>query len=385
MEFNPTLDQKNALVDLVSWWKNPINTYFCLGGYAGTGKTSLIAVFRKIIHKLDSSKHIAFCAFTGKASQVLDNSLKIHEAKFEKDSVGTIHSLIYAPIVDNANSIIGWKIKSAIKADLIIVDEASMVDRQIWEDLLRFGIPILAVGDHGQLPPINPGFNLMSRLDAKLELIHRQAADNPIIHLSMLARETGVIPLGHFGDGVRKIDRTDYSSATEVEELMQRRADKLLVLTGYNQTRIKLNQQMRQFLGFESKEPVTGDKVICLKNNWEKGIYNGMLGKIRKIKSNYEVEIEMENQLAYEGLVLADQFGSASSMAAKIRKKDGVDLFDYGYALTVHKAQGSQAKSVLLFEERNKYMCDEDWRRWLYTGVTRAEEELMIVGLGLDK
>ena len=56
------------------------------------------------------------------------------------------------------------------------------------------------------------------------------------------------------------------------------------------------------------------------------------------------------------------------------------DLFDFGYALTVHKAQGSQAKRVILFEERFKQMSNLDWRRWLYTAVTRAEEELIILG-----
>jgi len=54
------------------------------------------------------------------------------------------------------------------------------------------------------------------------------------------------------------------------------------------------------------------------------------------------------------------------------------DLFDFGYALTVHKAQGSQAKRVILFEERFPKMTDDEWKRWLYTAVTRAEEELYI-------
>jgi ATP-dependent exoDNAse (exonuclease V) alpha subunit len=56
------------------------------------------------------------------------------------------------------------------------------------------------------------------------------------------------------------------------------------------------------------------------------------------------------------------------------------DLFDFGYALTVHKAQGSSADTVLLFEERNQHMSDDDWRRWLYTAVTRAERQLYIIG-----
>jgi exodeoxyribonuclease-5 len=63
-----------------------------------------------------------------------------------------------------------------------------------------------------------------------------------------------------------------------------------------------------------------------------------------------------------------------------IPPKAEIDLFDFGYALTVHKAQGSQAQKVVLFEERFSKMDDETWCRWLYTGVTRAGEELYIIG-----
>jgi exodeoxyribonuclease-5 len=92
-------------------------------------------------------------------------------------------------------------------------------------------------------------------------------------------------------------------------------------------------------------------------------------------------EIDMENGLVpYSGKILAKQFANPVSFSSETNRKSGFDLFDFGYALTVHKAQGSQAKRVLLFEERNKHMTDDDWKRWLYTGITRAEEELTIVG-----
>ena len=84
----------------------------------------------------------------------------------------------------------------------------------------------------------------------------------------------------------------------------------------------------------------------------------------------------------YTGLISKDQFNSETTLnnINKSYKTQGLDLFDFGYALTVHKSQGSQAKKVILFEERNKHQSDDDFRRWLYTAVTRAEEKLIIFG-----
>ncbi len=390
MQFDPTPDQRQALQSIVSWWQHPEHPYLTLGGYAGTGKTSLMSVLRQIFFKLNPKLTIAFCAYTGKATRVLETTLKAHQARRPKDSVSTIHSLIYAPVVNKQGNIISWNRKSALKADLIIVDEASMIDRDIWEDLMSFGLPILAVGDHGQLPPIKPGFSLMAKPDIKLETIHRQAAGNPIIKLSLIARETGQIPIGIHGSGIKKLNRYDSETGSEIEQIMQSNRKDLLILTGYNLSRVKLNQQMRLYYGFESEEPQSGDRVICLRNDWEKGIYNGMTGIIKRIKATeddfeaektYEADIDMDDgSAAYSGNLLAKQFNNPTSFAAETKRKDNIDLFDFGYALTVHKAQGSQAPKVLLFEERNKHMTDEMWRRWLYTGITRAEEELVIIG-----
>jgi superfamily I DNA/RNA helicase len=84
----------------------------------------------------------------------------------------------------------------------------------------------------------------------------------------------------------------------------------------------------------------------------------------------------------YEGDIAIKQFTSETPLNFKNDRKAtlGFDLFDFGYALTVHKAQGSQARKVILFEERFPKMTDDDWRRWLYTGITRAEEELVLFG-----
>ena len=165
--------------------------------------------------------------------------------------------------------------------------------------------------------------------------------------------------------------------------------DNYMILCGYNSTRVKINSTVRASLGFESPTPTIGDRVICLRNNWEKEIFNGMLGTIKEIKKldgiKYETEIAMESfeeGAMYKGCISTEQFFSSrtlNNINGIIRTKD-VDLFDFGYALTVHKSQGGQAKKVVLFEERFKRHDNDTWKRWLYTGVTRAEEELLIVG-----
>lgn len=383
-----SIEQKQVIGAVLGWLKEGREPYITVGGFAGTGKTTLVGILRKLIYKADQKAKVALCAYTGKASRVLEAAIKHSDAGHEQDSVGTIHSLIYSPIVTGGR-VIGWRRKERIAADLIVVDEASMVDADIWQDLLTYQIPIVAVGDHGQLPPIGGKFNLMDRPKLTLNTIHRQAIGNPIIELSMMARQEGRIPIGNYGRGVRKLDRYDSASGQEVEALLQTVDSSLLILTGFNWTRVKLNQTIREFKEIEGSAPRVGDRVICLKNNWEKGIYNGMLGQIKRlipveekqVIRFFEAEVAMDDDLTYTGLVNALQFGQSTTLNEAIFKnKEKVDRFDFGYALTVHKAQGSQAPRVLLFEERSQHMDDEMWRRWLYTGVTRAQEELTIVG-----
>lgn len=379
-------DQERVLKELNSWFKKKNRKQFIsLGGYAGTGKTTLIALFRRELKKNKKDLTVAFCSYTGKAARVLQTKLVEEKVKFPKDFVGTIHSLIYSPIVNKKEEIIGWELKDKLPYELIILDEASMVDRQIWEDLLSFAVPILAVGDHGQLPPIKGNFNLMENPQLRLEEIHRQERDNPIINLSIQARKTGLIPVGDYGINVKKLDKTSYESQDEVSELLEMFNEDTLVICGYNNTRIKLNKHIRSTLGFELEEPQTRDKVICLRNNHKKQIFNGMVGTIRSIEDEskdwYYVELDLEDG-EYKGLISKGQFNTpkgANFTKDRLKYMKG-DLFDFGYALTVHKAQGSQAKRVILFEERFSQMDDDMWKRWLYTAVTRAEEELYIVG-----
>lgn len=382
-----SLDQQKALKKLIKWYKNPSKkSFITLGGYAGTGKTTLISVFRHILYQLDPKLHVGFISYTGKATRILQNKLQESAAIFPNDSVTTIHSLIYSPLTNASDEIVGWKIKDEIDKDFLIIDEASMVSEDIWLDLLAYKKPILSVGDHGQLPPIGEKFNLMENPDILLTKIHRQAEDNPIIKVATLAREKGEVPVEKFGRNVVKMDRTSWETQETVTQLLEEYDEDTIILCGYNNTRIKINHQIRSFLGYQQPHPEEGDRVICLRNNHEKGIFNGMLGQIRHIEPSDEkwfyAEIEMEDGFDFEGLILRDQFNTAKAINYTKKRRETLkgDLFDFGYAMTVHKAQGSQAKRVILFEERFAQMDDTAWKRWLYTGVTRAERELFIIG-----
>jgi len=380
-------DQKKALDHILEWYKKDKHSmqFVTLGGFAGTGKTTLIAILRQELHRIEKDLSVGFASYTGKAARVLKTKLKEQNTLSSDDSVGTIHSLIYSPIINDKEEIIGWQTKDEIEPNLIIIDEASMVDETIWSHLLAYHVPIIVVGDHGQLPPIKGNFNLMEKPLLKLEEIHRQAKENPIIGLSIQARQSGEIEPGKYSSTVKKYTRDDVDGQEVLDEMLSSYNNDTLVLCGYNNTRRKLNQFIRQAKGFESPAPSAGDRVICLRNNHRKNIYNGMLGTIMHIEKKdklwYLAEIAMDGeQDCYEGLISVDQFGSETpfNFTEKRGKFMEGDLFDFGYALTVHKAQGSQAKKVILFEERFKQMTDDNWRRWLYTAVTRAEEELYI-------
>lgn len=352
-----------------------------VGGFAGTGKTTLVAQLVRTLREKDNKIRIAFCCFTGKAAYVLRTKLEAAEV-LREEYVGTIHGLMYEPIVIN-QIVEGWRRKDEIEADLLIVDEASMVSATLWTDLQSYRIPILAVGDHGQLPPIGDQLSLMENPDHALVKIHRQAEGNPIIAQSVRAREEGRIEVGeyHGSDGyVKKIVMSVAKAAEGVQDIRN-----TLFLCGYNRTRANVNFIMRKRLGFTAWNPMKGERVICLKNNRKEGIFNGMGGILQRIepaaKHFYRAVVELDDGTHYVGDVVRKQFGAQATLKELdgLEPKEVKDLFDWGYCLTVHKAQGSEADNVVLFEERFPMMSDDDWRRWLYTGVTRARKKLLLV------
>jgi exodeoxyribonuclease-5 len=272
-----------------------------------------------------------------------------------------------------------------IEFDLIVIDEASMVGDTIFEDLKSYGIPIAAVGDHGQLPPIASKYNLMEHPMVRLEKIHRQAEGNPIIHWSMLARQGEKIPFEYLTDGRGHGALKTQTSPMELLKVHAVHVLDYMVLCGINRTRVELNKGVRLMLGRVASLEI-GEKVICLKNNRHEKIFNGMVGRITKIEALgqdfYQVAVKFDLMgFEWSGQIFKDQFNQEYTVKdhPKYGYEDIGNLFDFGYAMTVHKSQGSQAETVMLVEERMRSMTDDQFNRWLYTGITRASKNLIIV------
>ncbi|MCZ7447604.1 ATP-dependent RecD-like DNA helicase [Agrobacterium rhizogenes] len=374
MLFSPQQDE--ALKAVSRWLKEGRTPVFRLFGYAGTGKTTLAKHFAENV-----DGEVLFAAFTGKAAQVLRSR--------GATNARTIHSLIYRPrgeetVEDEETGKTSIAPMFSInrqsplaKAALIIIDECSMVDEQLGKDLMSFGTPILVLGDPGQLPPVSGGgFFTEQEPDYLLSEIHRQAKDNPIIHLAMDVREG------------REIMRGDYGSAqviskSEVTQSLVLDADQVLV--GTNRTRRRYNQRLRELKGFSADYPQSGDKLVCLRNDPAKGLLNGSLWQVMSssretVKPGINLMIRPEDDDMDRGAAKIKLLKAAfedveTEIPWSTRKR--YDEFDFGYALTVHKAQGSQWNNVVLFDE--SYAFRDSRERWLYTAITRAAETLTIV------
>ncbi len=374
MDFSPQQDR--ALVEANRWLKAGDRQVFRLFGYAGTGKTTLA---RHLAEGVDGD--VLFAAFTGKAAQVL----RSRGAR----GASTIHSLIYRPrgeeIVSDeetgaqsmAPTFTLNRQSPVSKAKLIIIDECSMVDEELGRDLLSFGTPVLVLGDPGQLPPISGGgFFTEHEPDILLEEVHRQARDNPIIDLAQTVREGREIMIGDYGSTARVIGKSDVNAELVLG------ADQVLV--GTNRTRRRYNNRLRELKGFEGLLPASGDKLVCLRNDTAKGLLNGSLWHVtsapRTVKASMTLLIRSEDEgierVSAKVKVLKQVF-EEPDLEVPWQLKRRHDDFDFGYALTVHKAQGSQWNEIVLFDE--SFAFREHRSRWLYTAITRAAERLTIV------
>ncbi len=374
MKFSP--QQDDALKAVAQWLEDGDTPLFRLFGYAGTGKTTLA---RHFAENIDGA--VQFAAFTGKAAQVL-------RSKGAK-SARTLHSLIYRPRGEETveDEVLGTSRVSptfslnrqspVAKAKLVVVDECSMVDEALGRDLLSFGTPVLVLGDPGQLPPISGGgFFTEAEPDFLLTEIHRQARDNPIIELALHVREGKELMHGDWG-------RAKIISKREVETERVLAADQVLV--GTNRTRRRYNARLRELKGFEGPLPMSGDKLVCLRNDPPKGLLNGSLWQVmtasrETVKPGINLIVKPDDDDIDQGAakirLLKAAFEDPDADVPWATKKR-FDDFDYGYALTVHKAQGSQWNDVMLFDE--SFAFRETRERWLYTAITRAAETLTIV------
>ena len=361
-----TPHQDAALSAASNWLKGARgrSSIFRLFGYAGTGKTTLV---KHIAEGVDGK--VLFAAFTGKAACVMRSKGCY--------SASTIHSLIYKAREsgEETPSFELWNDAPASKAKLIIIDECSMVDAELARDLMSFGVPLLVLGDPAQLPPIHGGgFFTDAKPDAMLTEVHRQAQDDPIVRLSMEIRAGNPLTQGQYGE--TQVVRRDALDPRRVLDADQ-------VLVGRNVTRRAYNARLRERRGFTDALPMAGDKLVCLRNNRRKGLFNGGLWMVKEspkarrqiIRMRLKPDEDLGERLIKVSVRPECFTGTIEEFDWPQRK--AYDEFDFGYVLTVHKAQGSQWDDVVLFDESAAFPDNRD--RWLYTGVTRAAKRLTIV------
>lgn len=409
--------QEKALRDVSEWLNDPSRQVYYLAGFAGTGKTTLAQELA-----YDANGLVLFAAFTGKAASVLrskgcGDASTLHSLLYNVadrsraklvEMEGKLKELMEVPEPEDMNESIMLaeevtelqyairdersKLKGPLfalnpdsivgQSSLVVLDECSMVNEDLARDLLSFKRKVLVLGDPAQLPPVKgAGYFTNRKPDLLLTEIHRQARDNPIIRWSMLVREGKPIPFEDAGRA-RKIHKDDIDA-----EWLANEGGQLLV--GKNETRRKLNQRIRRVLGHTGVYPEEGERLVVLRNDRQLDVLNGV---VCTAASNAEPDDDGDVfvDLDYEGrpipLVWVDtrEFRAYADPKATEEYDPGYRdklQLDYGYALTVHKSQGSQWDVVTICDDGfGKNFGGSDLRKqWLYTGITRAAEHLNIV------
>jgi exodeoxyribonuclease-5 len=347
-----TVDQQLAIRSLWPGLKDGTRLQQTLGGYAGTGKTTIIS------YMLGKLKNTAVCAFTGKAANVL---------RKKGVDASTIHSLIYEPYFESG--VVQFELRSHLDCvHQIIVDEASMVSSDLHRDLSTFGLPILFVGDHGQLEPVGSDFNLMKNPDFRLEKIHRNAGD--IAKFAEWLRFDR--PAKGFRGAEDKVILFD-RNYTRTPAFINMACESDQVICAYNKTRVEINARMRANLG-RTGLLVEGEKVMCLRNNKKLGIFNGQQGTVvnhfTKGKSQF-IDFESDGEVYPNIRIAVEQFGQDKTLE---KIPDGCNPFDYAYCITCHKSQGDEFGKVVVVEQK----C-QNWehKRWAYTAASRAKDRVL--------
>lgn len=368
--------QKQAITNSLT------NNISIITGGPGTGKTTIIDAVVKIFQKIkyddkvikNIEEKIILCAPTGRAAQRMKETTR-YESR-------TIHSLLeWDPYKNEFNR----DLENNLPQDLIIIDEFSMVDIFLAEHILKAVKPdsiVVIVGDSAQLESVNPG-NVLEDLIASKKI--------PLVHLDLIFRQgegSSIAELAKNIDENKKIeivntkDMSVIERNSELPSLVKNIVEKSYD-AGYDEMEVQilypkysgrngidsLNKVLlpnldRKFIIFGDKKYYLGDKVMQLKNNYEKNIYNGDIGIITQVYS--------EN--SGDGIVLEVTF---KERKISFTRKDLIDL-THAYAISIHKSQGSEFKVIILpvsSEAQNMLS-----KKLLYTAITRAKEKLVIIG-----
>lgn len=383
MDFSP---QQAKALDEVGAWLDSGPQVYKLFGYAGTGKTTLAKYLASL-----QDKPVLFGAYTGKAASVLSR---------KGCPASTLHSLLYRPQDPDEKKLkdlqkqltlpgidlpkikeeirkasaptFGLNENSPIKhCDLLVIDEVSMVNEQIGIDLLSFGKKVLVLGDPGQLPPVEgAGYFTSGEPNIVLTEIHRQAQGSPVINMATQVRQGGRLSPGRYGES-RVLGRHELKPNDMLA------CDQILV--GLNRTRKALNEWWRDrhnWIGL----PDVGERVICLRNNHQLGLLNGTQWEIVGVEDKgayLQLDLQdLDNPESKPKKVDCHHFDEDLSLMMPGQRRL-LNEFTFGYAITCHKAQGSQWPHVFIKNE--SYAFREDASRWLYTALTRAEDRVTVV------
>lgn len=356
-EITLTDEQQHAIDLIITWLHNPSTLEFKLGGYAGTGKTTIIKV---LLAGLTTELRPAVAAFTGKACHVLRKK-GVLQAQ-------TIHSLIY-DVEEDKDGSVSFSLRTRLPNNprLIIIDEASMISSDLYRDLKSFNIKLLFIGDPGQLEPIGDNPNLMKSPDYVLSKIHRQAEKSPIITLASAVRGGSPIRIND-STGIVTI-KPRFITDDELASVDQ-------VLCAKNATRSILNRRVRSYLGRLDRPLVEGEKIICLRNNRRFFMFNGLICTVDKINNEYQefwqCTLRDEADKLYHNIPIW-KLPFQRELSDEDKVPGHMIYCDYAYAITVHKSQGSEWDHVLVYDEV-MYKCN--MMRWRYTAITRAAQKL---------
>lgn len=395
--------QNDALETLLDWVDNKPNVpAMTLGGLAGTGKSSVGAVLAMLLEVRGTRSAILSPTWRA-ANEFNDRLWGLNWGGEEHCTAQTIHSYLYSPVTNpKTGDILSWKRKKFepphSPRDILIIDEASMVDMLTFNDLSTLGARVLLIGDPAQLPPVSRGDGCMGHLDLFLTEPHRQALDSPILRLAYEVLEEGLlVPAMMSGEGLQVLP---YSSLGKTALQWELNKEDWVVLSYTNQARVQVNSEVRAELYRDRGKPApqpdeigASDRLVSVKSR--NSLYNSRIAEVVDVQASKdprEVSLLLNlNEATYQDTetlevqALRAQFGNARTLTGRDLQDLKYDLekplpylLDHGYAMTVHKAQGGGYDHVGLVLSGVNRLSYEDRRAFLYTAVTRAKKTLTL-------
>jgi exodeoxyribonuclease V len=404
-----TDSQEKALTAFSNWAKTldkeEYGLAFRLNGEAGTGKTFLVKEFIKVLK--ENKLSVATVAFTGKASSRLQEltgvpSCTIHRLIYDFSSMSDIKYFESSEDESKAYDE-NRTLNQVISKECIIIDEYSMLSREIIKDMIDLGKILIFVGDLNQLAPIgeetitNDEFNDMFKNEIPTyELTDplRQDIYNPILSLARKVKN-GLLTLKEFDtDHELSMAKVRVSKDPKLDPILFSR-DENIIITYTNRLKNQLNRAVRKSLKFKNLLEID-EKIIIMQNNKENALFNGEMYRILEVG-------EQQQHLGFKYCSITIDVGDTDRVVRQRINvwlnplEDGIyryqttqeqqqDKYEqykmfksltqiaYGYAITCHKAQGSEWETVYIRYDDCKY----DKKRWLYTAITRAKSKCII-------